>query len=392
MPSSSPASQSVVSKAFTIVSVSSKAQEKAFLDLPYRLYADDTAWRAPLRFERKEQLSPAKNPVAASLRRQLFLAEAADRVVGRIAAFINPTHQNHHNDKTGHFGYFDCEADPAIGTALLEAAQRWLVAQGAERMVGPAQWSVNEECGLLIDGFDTPPVVMMPYGRPDYQVMVEAFGMSKAIDMYAYQADLNAGYPRPRQTQMMVKIADKDPEITIRPMNTKDFLGEVNIVMDIFNDAWSDNWGFVPFSDDQITHMAKEIKPIMFKEGLWVGEINGVPVGYIWMIPDLNEAVAGLDGKLLPFGWWTLIKRLKIQGVTQARIPLMGLRKEWHNTKKGLAIVAKLCETVFDAARKKGFTHCELSWILEDNAGMIRICEQADAKRYKTYRMYEKAI
>ncbi|WP_371398292.1 hypothetical protein [Fretibacter rubidus] len=385
-------SSSAISQSFTIIPVASRAQEKAFLDLPYRIYEGEPSWRAPLRFERKEQLSPHKNPVAATLTRQLFLAETGDRVVGRIAAFINPAHQVHHNDKAGHFGYFDCEADPAVGHALLTAAQNWLLSQGADRMVGPAQWSVNEECGLLIDGFDTPPVVMMSHGRVDYQDMVENFGMSKAVDMYAYQADLHAGYPRPRQTQMMVKIADKDPDITIRPMNTKDFLGDVNIVMDIFNDAWSQNWGFVPFSDEQITHMAKEIKPLMFKEGLWVGEIEGSPVAYIWMIPDLNEATAGLDGKLLPFGWWTLVNRLKIKGVKQARIPLMGLRREWHNTKKGLAIVAKLCETVFEAGRQKGFTHCELSWILEDNAGMIRICEQADAKRYKTYRMYEKAL
>jgi len=175
-------------------------------------------------------------------------------------------------------------------------------------------------------------------------------------------------------------------------MNTKDFMGDVEIIMDIFNDAWSENWGFIPFSDEQISHMAKEIKPIMFKEGLWVGEIKGEAVAYIWMIPDLNSALKGLNGKLLPFGWAKLIYRLKVKGVKQARIPLMGLRKEWHNTRKGLAIVAKLCETVFEAGRKKGFTHCELSWILEDNHGMIRICDQADAKPYKTYRMYEKTL
>jgi len=242
------------------------------------------------------------------------------------------------------------------------------------------QWSVNEECGLLIDGFETPPVVMMPYGRKDSQAMIEGAGFNKAIDMFAYQAELAAGYPRPRQTQMMVKMADKDPDIVIRPMRGGKFMDEVQIVMDIFNDAWSDNWGFVPFSQAQILHIAKEMRPIIFKEGLWVGEIKGEPVAYI------------LDGKLFPFGWAKLINRLKIKGVTQARIPLMGLRKEWHNTRKGLAIVAKLCETVFEAGRQKGFTHCELSWILEDNAGMIRICEQASAIPYKTYRVYEKAI
>ena len=380
------------SSTIDILTADTARDEAAFLELPYRLYKGEPSWRAPLRFERKEQFSPKKNPALNHIKRQLFLAKRNNEVIGRIAAFVNSTHQGRHNDGSGHFGYFDCIAEPAVGAALLENAQNWLIAQGCQKMVGPAQWSVNEECGLLIDGFDTPPVVMMPYGRPDYQNMLEVAGFTKAIDMYAFQADLNAGYPRPKQTQMMVRLAERDPDIVIRPMRSGNFIDEVQLVMDIFNDAWSENWGFVPFSQDQIEHMAKEIRPLMFKEGLWVGEIKGEPVAYIWMIPDLNEAMAGLNGKLLPFGWATLINRLKIKGVKQARIPLMGLRKEWHNTRKGLAIVAQLCETVFEAGRKKGFTHCELSWILEDNAGMIRICEQASAKAYKTYRMYEKQL
>ena len=380
------------SSTIDILTADTARDEAAFLELPYRLYKGEPSWRAPLRFERKEQFSPKKNPALNHIKRQLFLAKRNNDVIGRIAAFVNSTHQGRYNDGAGHFGYFDCIAEPAVGAALLENAQNWLIAQGCQKMVGPAQWSVNEECGLLIDGFDTPPVVMMPYGRPDYQNMLELAEFTKAVDMYAFQADLNAGYPRPKQTQMMVRLAERDPDIVVRPMRSGNFMDEVQLVMDIFNDAWSENWGFVPFSQDQIEHMAKEIRPLMFKEGLWVGEIKGEPVAYIWMIPDLNEAMAGLNGKLLPFGWATLINRLKIKGVKQARIPLMGLRKEWHNTRKGLAIVAQLCETVFEAGRKKGFTHCELSWILEDNAGMIRICEQASAKAYKTYRMYEKQL
>jgi len=274
---------------------------------------------------------------------------------------------------------------------LLRSAQTWLEARNVEKIIGPAQWSVNEECGLLIDGFTTPPVVMMPHGRADYKDMIEAHGFEKATDMLAYQAELKAGYPRPKMTQAMVKSADRNKDITIRPMG-KNFMNEVRIVMDVFNDAWSENWGFIPFSDQQIEHMAKEIKPIMFKEGLWVGEYKGVPIAYIWMIPDLNEAIGDLNGSLFPFGWAKLLGRLKLSGVKQARIPLMGLRKEFHNTRTGLSIVAKLSETVFEAARQKGFTHCELSWILEDNPGMISICEQASAVRYKTYRMYEKLL
>ena len=169
-------------------------------------------------------------------------------------------------------------------------------------------------------------------------------------------------------------------------------MDEVALVMDIFNDAWSENWGFVPFSEAQIKHMAKEIKPLIFKEGLWVGEYKGEAIAYIWMIPNLNSAIYDLKGALFPLGWAKLLWRLKVRGVQQARIPLMGLRKAHHNTRAGLAVIAALSETVFEAGRNQGFTHCELSWILEDNAGMISICEQAIAARYKTYRMYQKSL
>lgn len=378
--------------AIRIEPVQTKADMKAFVEYPYELYSGEPNWRPPLRFERAAHMSPKSNPALADFDIAYFLAYRGETIVGRIAVFINEVHLKTYDDKAGHFGFFDCEANPETGAALLETAKDWIVSKGMTRMVGPLQWSVNDECGVLIDGFDTPPVMMMPYGRPDYQAMYEAAGFTKATDLFAFQADLNAGYPRPRQTQMMVKMADKDPDIVIRPLKTGEFLDEVRLVMDIFNDAWSENWGFIPFSNAQVMQMAKDIKPIIFKEGFWVGEIKGEAAAFIWMIPDLNSAIYDLDGKLLPFGWAKLIKRLKVSGVKQARIPLMGLRKKYHNTRKGIAVVAKLSETVFESARNKGYTHCELSWILEDNQSMIRICEQASAKRYKTYRMYEKTL
>jgi hypothetical protein len=380
-----------LSETLNIIKVGTKAQERAFLNLPYQIYADDQAWRAPLRFERAEQLSVKKNP-GAPIERALFLSIRNGNYVGRIAAFTNSSHDRHYDDNTGFFGYFDCVEDDQIGRDLLEAAEQWLSDKGRSRMVGPSQWSVNEECGLLIEGFETPPVMMMPYGQPYYQSFVEQFGFEKATDMFAFQAELAAGYPRSKFLQSLLKYSEKNDSITWRPLNMSKFREEVDLVMDIFNDAWSDNWGFIPFSDSQISHMAKEIKPIIFKEGLWIGYIDDEPAAYIWMVPDLNELTHGLNGKLLPFGWAKLVWRLKVKCAKQARIPLMGLRKKHQNTRKGLALVAQLCETVFAAGRDKGFTHCELSWILEDNDGMIGICEQASAKRYKTYRMYEKAI
>lgn len=381
------------SSSVDILPVQGQAMSRRFLAVPDAVYADDTNWRPQLSFERAAHLNPEKNPGAAKLEnRQLFLAVRGGKDIGRIAAFINPAHNVHYKANDGFFGFFDCVDDAEVGTALLETAQAWLRERQVDKMFGPAQWSVNEECGLLVDGFDTPPVVMMPHGRAAYQAMIEEQGFSKATDMFAFQADLNAGYPRPKMTQMMVKSAERNKDVVIRPMRPSKFMDEVNIVMGIFNDAWSENWGFIPFNDHQIEHMAKEIKPIMFKEGLWVGEYKGEAIAYIWMIPDLNEAIRDLKGSLFPFGWVKLLWRLKVSGVKQARIPLMGLRKEFHNTRTGLSIVAKLCETVFEAARQKGFTLCELSWILEDNPGMISICEQASATAYKTYRIYEKTL
>ncbi len=376
----------------TIIEANSPADIKAFLELPYALYEGEVAWHPPLRFERKAQLSGKTNPDVKTLTRQLFLAKRGKDVVGRIAAFINPAHRDYHKDGAGHFGYFDCEPDFNTGAKLLETAEIWLKSAQCKKMIGPASHSVNEECGLLVDGFEYPPILMMPYGRSDYQPMVEAAGFEKAIDMLAFNADLHGGFPRPKTALTMVNYARKDPSISFRSMDIRNFKDEVALAMRIMNDAWSENWGFIPISDAQINHMAKELKPLIFPEGFRVGMIDGKPVGFVWMIPNLNEAIRDLNGRLLPLGWLKLVSRLKISGVKTARIPLMGITKEFQKTRQGLAVVAALCEDVFAAGREKGFTHCELSWILDTNKSMIRICEQASAVPYKTYRMYEKKL
>ncbi len=376
----------------SIVPVMDKAGRKQFLNFPYELYRGEPHWRAPLRFERAVQINPKKNPALDGLETQLFLAVSGGEIVGRIAAIINPHHLEIHKDATGHFGFLDSRDDPKIIKALIAAARRWLKERGMGRIVGPLSFSINEEVGLLINGFDTPPVLMMPYGRPDYQSSIEALGFTKAVDMHAYWTDMHAGYPRPKIVTTMVNYVEKDPNITVRPMDKSNFLQEVQMAMGIFNDAWSDNWGFVPFSDVQIKHMANELKPLLFPDFFWVCEYKGEPAAFILMIPNLNEALAGLDGKLLPFGWAKLLYRLKIKGLKTARIPLMGVRREFQRKRSGLAMAAYLSEKVFEKARNRGFTHVEMGWILEDNKSMIRIIEQAQGTAYKTYRMYEKPI
>jgi len=372
--------------------VNSPKQLKLFLDLPYSLHKGDPNWRAPLRFERAAQLNPRKNPAAKPITYQFFLAYKDGQPVGRIAAFINAAHDAHYKDNAGFFGYLDSARDPKVIPALLKAAEDWVAAKGRDKIFGPAMWSVNEECGLLIDGFDTPPSVLMPYGRPDYQTSVEGYGFTKAVDMYAYMQDLHAGYPRSRIIQAMVGYAESNPSLTWRKLDKSNFLADIKIAMDIFNDAWSGNWGFIPFTPEQIIHTAKEMKPILVHDAFWIGCIDNKPVAYVCMIPDINEAAKGFDGRLLPFNWAKFLWRLKVRKIKRLRLPLMGLRREWHNKRKGVALTTKICEMAYAGARDNGYTHCELSWILEDNEGMKGICDQAQAVHYKTYRMYQKTI
>lgn len=383
---------SAATEKIVILKVKTAKDVKRFLNLPYELYRGQETWAPPLRLERREQLDPSKNPAARHLDRQLFLAMKNGQDVGRIAAFTNPSHDNQHDGETAFFGYLDSIDDAQVLADLLKTAQNWAVQKGRSRLVGPAQWGVNEEVGLLVDGFEHSNVILMSYGRPYYALAVEAAGFSKAVDMIAFQADLNEGYPRPKMTRMMVDYAKRSDAITWRNLDPKDFNGEIEKAMHIFNDAWSENWGFLPFPDEAIQHLAKEMKPLIAPERFLMGSIDGELAAFLCLLPDLNELTKGFDGKLLPFNWAKLIYRLKTQSAKQSRIPLMGLKRKFHNTRKGLALIATLCEEAFEVARQAGFTHCELSWILEDNEGMISICKQASAKPYKTYRMYEKRI
>jgi hypothetical protein len=350
--------------------------DRDFLTLPYTLYAGQPSWRAPLRFERKAQLND-KNPTRATITAKFFVARRDGEAVGRIAAFINTAHDDIHGVGTAFFGYFDCGDDPALADALLEIAKTWAREQGRTYLRGPAMWSVNEEVGLLVDGFNHPPAVMMPYGHPYQVAAIERNGFEKATDLFAYLADLTNGAPDTRLVKALCKKAETDAGLTWRSMNKRDFMGDVKMAYDIFHDAWSDNWGFIPFSEKQFTHMAKEMRPIMFGPGFQIGFIDGEPATFIWMIPDLNEVVKGLNGHLLPFGWAKLLWRI------------MGLKRKFHKGRRGVALTTKICSEAFDAGQAQGFTQCELSWILEDNSSMTGICEMVAAEKYKTYRMVE---
>jgi len=367
------------------------AEHKAFIRLANRLYRGDPNYVVPLEFELGARLNAAKNPSLKDSPHELWIAYRDGEAVGRIAAIVNQAHLDRHKDATGHFGFIEGEDDPAIFDALLTTASDWLREHGVHKIAGPYNFSVNEECGLLVDGFDTPPYVMMPHGRPFYAGHLERLGFAKAMDMYALEY-----YPVrqfiPEKRMRFIEKALNKPNISIRTLNTKDVLGDIRMIVDIFDDAWSDNWGFIPFSEEHIRHMADELKPIIQKHNVVLCYLDDEPVAFGLVLPNINRAIRDFDGKLLPFNWAKLLWRLKVKGIDQSRMPLMGVRKKLHKRPVGAAFAYKIIDMVNAANMDHGVTHSELSWILENNESMLTMLTDMGAKVYKTYRIYEKTL
>ncbi len=371
----------------------SKQDRGAFIDLPYRAYRDLPGWRAPLRFERKAQISTKHNPGLAGVDHALMLARRNGQVVGRIAAIINSKHLDTYNDATGHFGFLDTlTPDAEVVTSLITAAEDWLRARGMKRICGPFSFSINEESGLLIDGFDTPPMLMMPHGRPEYAPALESLGYSKAMDLYAFLHEFDEEYHIPPTVKRWKDAFERDPALSIRPLNMKNFKADIELVMDMFNDAWSQNWGFIPFSTEQITMMAKELKPLIRSDALSIALIDNEPAGFTFFLPDINEITDGLNGHILPFGWAQLLYRLKIRGPKRARLPLAGLRRKFHKTRRGMVAMTGSFEAALAAQHAQGVREVEASWILETNRDLLNLVDLYKMDRYKTYRVFEKPL
>lgn len=378
----------------TIDQVEKTSDIKTFVDLPYRAYRGESHWRAPLRIERLEHLDPKKNASLAALRPRYFLAWREGRAVGRIASFVNPVHLQQHNDGTGHFGFLDtldADDDEAV-TALLRAAEEDLRQKGMSRIGGPYNFSVNDECGLLVDGFDSPPSVMMPYGRSNLPEMMERADYQKAVDMYAFRHRMSDVFSTPNFVSRVKKRFDHDASITVRPLDMSRLYEDIALIVGIFNDAWSENWGFLPISDVEARFLADSMKPVLRSESLWIAFVDGEPASFTLMIPNLNEAAMGLDGRLLPFGWLTLLYRIKVSGVKSARIPLAGTRKKFHKSRRGMTATVAAWEACLSAQHAKGVREVEFSWVLETNKDLLGLADIYDCERYKTYRIYEKAL
>jgi GNAT superfamily N-acetyltransferase len=368
--------------ALEVVTADSKQALNEFIEFPYSLYRGDPFWVPPLRIAVRELLDRAKHPFYANAEAEFFLARREGKVVGRIAAILDRNHNKVHEEHAGFFGFFESTNDPEVATALLGAARKWVFVRGAVLLRGPVSPSTNYECGMLIDGFDSSPMVMMTYNPRYYPALMESAGLRKAKDLNAYVSTTEAV-----ELEKIGQVADRKlarSGVTIRPINMKDFDGEVERMWDVYNSAWKRNWGFVPMTREEFALMGKEMKQILKPELVLVGEAGGKPIGFALALPDVNFALKRAGGSLFPTG---LLKILYYQRLIKSlRVIALGVVEE-HRTS---GVAAAFYATLGRNARKLGYSgDCEMSWILEDNVLMTRSLEAMGARHYKTYRIYE---
>ncbi len=380
-----------LSASVEIVPVRSKADWHAFHHLPYRIYADDPNWVPPLPLERRFHFDPKHNPYFQHAKAEFFIARRGGEVVGRITAQVDRLHQERYRDLTGHVGFIEAIDDQTVFDALLTAAESWLRAQGMQRAVGPVSFSLWDQPGLLVQGFDTPPYVMMNHHRPYYADRITAAGYAKVEDLIAYAYDPQAS------TQTWEKLmarALRGGDVTLRNirMDKAHFRGEVAMLLDIINDAWSDNWGYVPMTKAEIDDLAGILKLLLRPGDVAIAEYKGEPAAFTAIFPNLNEAIRDMKGRLFPFNWIKLLWRMKVKRPKTARMPMMGVRKALQATPIGAALALSVMRSVRDFNFSHGVTGSELSWILERNDRVRHVIEMVGGKPYKTYRVYEKQL
>ncbi len=373
----------------TVRPVESKADKAAFIDLAYRLNADDPNWTPPLRDEVNGLITPGKNPWFEHAEAAFFLARRGDAIVGRISAQVDRLVLEHMAAGLGQWGMLEA-TDEAAAHALLAAAEAWLRGKGMTRSMGPFSLGIWDEPGLLIEGHDHPPMVMMGHNKAAYEAWVEAAGYAKAKDLYTY--DLPTG-PFPPLIQRIVAAGEKNPRIRIREVDKSRFDEEAALILSILNEAWSDNWGFIPLTDSEIAFAGKKLKPIVLADMILVAEVEGEPVAFMMALPDVNQFIADLDGRLFPFGWAKLLWRLRKMRPVGGRVPLMGVVRKLHATR----LASQLAFMMIEYIRRAGTTHygitrAEVGWVLEDNGPMIAIAEAIDSRRNRIYRIYEKIL
>ena len=380
-------SKKQTNESLQIVEVEGKSALNDFIRLPWSLYIDDPMWVPPLVLERRMQLSPA-NPFFDHAEYCSWIAIRNGNPVGRISTQIDRLYLDHHQNATGFFGMLESEDNARTFQLLFETAEAWLRNREMQRISGPFNLSINQELGLLVDGFDTPPSVMMGHARPYYAHRIEENGYRKEKDLLAYMIDSNSA-----SLDKVQRIAARTKNrVQNRPLQKSHFSKELKIIRDIFNDAWSENWGFVRWTDAEFEHLGKDLKFIVHEELIRIAEVDGEPAAFLVVLPNLNEAIRDLNGRLLPFGWLKMLWRLKVKYPKTARIPLMGIRRRYHDSLLGAALAFEVINGMLEPAIKLGIRETELSWILEDNMSMRNIIESINGRVYKTYRIYSKQL
>jgi len=371
----------------TLVEATSRQTVNDFLHLPERIYADDAAWVAPLMFEQKQRVFENK-PLFAHCEVAAWVAYRDGRPVGRITAQLDQMQPEDEAGKIGYFGMLEAVDDRTVFDALFGMAQDWLRARGAASVRGPYNLSINEDLGLLVDNFDDPPFIMMGHAPRYYSERLEEQGFETVKDLLTYK--VRPDFVAPDVMQKLATRASRT--VKIRTLDSKNKAADFEAMRDIFNDAWSDNWGFVPFTHAEFEETAKVLSLLLPDDFIQIAEIEGRPVAFITAFPNINELIGDLRGRLLPFGWAKLLWRIKIRGARSARVALMGVRKEYQYSRLGPTLAFLVIDAVRKAMVQRNVTSVEMGWVLEDNHGMRHIIEAVGSTIYKRYRVYAKTL
>jgi hypothetical protein len=363
---------------------------KEFVDLAWTLNRNDPNWVPPLKTEVHGLLDARTNPWFEHAEARLFLAARDGETVGRISAQVDQEVLQYMGAGTGQWGFLEA-ADAEVAAELLARAEDWLRGRRMTRSLGPFSLSIWDEPGLLVKGFDHPPTVMMGHNKPEYEAWVEATGYRGIKDLYTY--DLRIDQPPPPLVQRIISSGERNPRIVIRKVDKARFDEEAALILGILNDAWSDNWGFIPLSDEEIAYAGKKLKPIVFEDLIRIAEVDGEPVAFLLSLPDLNEITRDFDGRLFPVNWLKLLWKLRRPQVRSVRVPLMGVVKRLQSTRLASQLAFMMVEyTRREAVPRYGSERGEFGWILDDNVGMRSIGEALEASINKVYRIYEKPL
>jgi hypothetical protein len=374
----------------TVRPVETKPDKKAFVNLAWKVYRDDPAWVPPLKDEVHGLITPGKNPWFEHAKAKLWLAERDGKVVGRISAQVDDLVQKHMAKGTGQWGMLEC-LDGEAAAVLIATAEDWLREQKMTSALGPISLSIWDEPGLEIEGFEQPPTAMMGHHKPEYRQWIEDSGYEKAKDLLTYEVDI-ANWSDPKINRL-IAAGERNKRIRIRMVDKSKFDAEARIILNLLNDAWSANWGYVPLTESEIAYAGKKLKPIIYNELVRIAEYDGEPVAFMITLPDINELIKDLNGELFPFNWMKLLWRLRKPRTRRARVPLMGVAKKLHHTLLASQLAFMLIEfTRRDCVGKFGIGTGEFGWILEDNKGMLSMAELPGARINHRYRIYEKQL